>query len=89
MKYPQTTAASVDHTPVVFRQEPMRGVAFLVHSASGTFREEEDAAAVTANPYGPMSGQVMVATKDACRYCLLRKGFSRISEVGMLKRLGA
>lgn len=22
----------------------------------------------------------MVATKDACRYCLLRKGFSRISE---------
>ncbi|CAK9002426.1 Ribosome assembly protein 1 (EF-2 like GTPase) (Elongation factor-like 1), partial [Durusdinium trenchii] len=60
--------------------EPLRGVAFLVHGASGSFREDEDAAALAANPFGPMSGQVMVATKDACRYCLLRKGFSRISE---------
>ncbi|CAJ1429503.1 unnamed protein product [Effrenium voratum] len=64
-------------------EEPLRGVAFLVHSANGQgpagYREEEEHGNV-ANPYGPMSGQVMVATKDACRYCLLRKGFSRISE---------
>ena len=59
-------------------EEPMRGIAFILHSATGS--EEEEAAVVTANPYGPMSGQVMVATKDSCRYCLLRKGFSRISE---------
>ena len=60
-------------------EEPVRGIAFVLHGATGC--EEEEGAVVTASPYGPMSGQVMVATKDSCRYCLLRKGFSRISEV--------
>lgn len=63
-------------------EEPLRGVAFIIHAAQGAAQtHDEDGTAVTgASPYGPMSGQVMVATKEACRYCLLRKGFSRISE---------
>lgn len=36
--------------------------------------------AAAAEPYGPMSGQVMVATKEACRCCLFRRGFARICE---------
>jgi len=38
------------------------------------------AAAAAAGPYGPMSGQVMVAMKDACRYSLFRRGYARICE---------
>jgi ribosome assembly protein 1 len=36
--------------------------------------------AASAEPYGPMSGQVMVATKEACRCCLFRRGVPRICE---------
>lgn len=38
------------------------------------------AAATAAGPYGPMSGQVMVAMKEACRCCLFRRGYARICE---------
>merc|ERR1712232_96560 len=33
-----------------------------------------------AVPFGPMSGQVMAAMKEACRCCLFRRGYTRISE---------
>lgn len=96
-------------------EEPMRGVAFVIHSchvprgaagpaaapvldqsaalaqqprpgevpAVAAAADEAPTAAtlaMTADPYGPMSGQLMVATKEACRCCLFRKGFARISE---------
>lgn len=62
-------------------EEPVRGVAFILHSISTS----DDAGASgpspsMAEPYGPMSGQVMVAAKEACRYSLFRRGFARICE---------
>lgn len=38
------------------------------------------AAAAAAGPYGPISGQVMVAMKEACRCILFRRGYTRICE---------
>lgn len=84
-------------------EEPMRGVAFVVHScqqivgAAATGEEATGgpalgggsaanasqllhAAAAAAGPYGPMSGQVMVAAKEACRCSLFRRGYARICE---------
>jgi len=42
--------------------------------------QREVAVAAAAGPYGPMSGQIMVAMKEACRYSLFRRGFARICE---------
>eukprot|EP00931_Biecheleriopsis_adriatica_P115861 TRINITY_DN91613_c0_g1_i1.p1 TRINITY_DN91613_c0_g1~~TRINITY_DN91613_c0_g1_i1.p1 ORF type:complete len:701 (-),score=152.74 TRINITY_DN91613_c0_g1_i1:48-2150(-) len=72
-------------------EEPIRGVAFIIHGcqelssdepggSSGYSQALANSAAASASPYGPMSGQVMVAAKEACRYCLFRRGFSRICE---------
>eukprot|EP00927_Polykrikos_kofoidii_P072767 TRINITY_DN68859_c0_g1_i1.p1 TRINITY_DN68859_c0_g1~~TRINITY_DN68859_c0_g1_i1.p1 ORF type:complete len:1204 (+),score=224.66 TRINITY_DN68859_c0_g1_i1:171-3614(+) len=103
-------------------EEPMRGVAFVIHAchvssagqsatatqqprpgenataaALGGYTSDEPPVqasprpvappmptaatlAMAADPYGPMSGQVMVATKEACRCCLFRRAFARISE---------
>lgn len=77
-------------------EEPMRGVALVLHGCQVHGLDEAiappaaapaDAAAsapvavaAASGPYGPMSGQVMVATKEACRCCLFRRGFARISE---------
>ncbi|CAK0819002.1 unnamed protein product, partial [Prorocentrum cordatum] len=72
-------------------EEPMRGVALVLHGFrqaagpedAGAAAEGAPPAAALAPPdtYGPMSGQVMVATKEACRYSLFRRGFARVSEV--------
>merc|ERR1712113_321553 len=66
----------------------MRGIAFILHSCQVVADDAPAGAdgypstlAATAQPYGPMSGQMMVAMKEACRYCLFRRGFARISEV--------
>lgn len=73
-------------------EEPMRGVAFILHGCQVSSGVEESAAGnegylgaqpavpTTEAAYGPMSGQVMSSMKEACRYCLYRRGFSRICE---------
>lgn len=71
-------------------EEPMRGVAFILHGCTlvDGSEAEEGAPCLTpaskpsssADPYGPMSGQLMSAMREACRYCLFRKGCSRICE---------
>ena len=48
-------------------QEPMRGVAFLVHSASGTFREEE---ATVSSLFDSKSCHIAKRWRD-CRDVLL------------------
>eukprot|EP00442_Polarella_glacialis_P001055 CAMPEP_0115116006 /NCGR_PEP_ID=MMETSP0227-20121206/43027_1 /TAXON_ID=89957 /ORGANISM="Polarella glacialis, Strain CCMP 1383" /LENGTH=1060 /DNA_ID=CAMNT_0002516779 /DNA_START=121 /DNA_END=3300 /DNA_ORIENTATION=- len=74
-------------------EEPMRGVALIIHSCQEVAGIDEaskatvvsaGSAAAGASPYGPMSGQMMVATKEACRLCLFRRGFARISEAMLL-----
>jgi len=70
-------------------EEPLRGVALVLHSCQVVSAEEANlgglpALAAVPEPYGPMSGQVMVAVKEACRYCLFRRGFARICEVMLL-----
>lgn len=67
-------------------EEPLRGVAFVLHGCQVVSAEEANtgglpALAAVGEPYGPMSGQVMVAVKEACRCCLFRRGFARICEV--------
>lgn len=71
-------------------EEPLRGVALVLHGCLDLGVEEaavsqpeigaNAAVASGASPYGPISGQVMVATKEACRYSLFRRGFGRICE---------
>jgi len=73
-------------------EEPMRGVAFILHGCQVLGGVEEGGAAggegypntspavAAGTAYGPMSGQVMSTMKEACRYCLYRRGFSRICE---------
>eukprot|EP00929_Paragymnodinium_shiwhaense_P060762 TRINITY_DN30332_c0_g1_i1.p1 TRINITY_DN30332_c0_g1~~TRINITY_DN30332_c0_g1_i1.p1 ORF type:complete len:1087 (+),score=290.29 TRINITY_DN30332_c0_g1_i1:73-3333(+) len=76
-------------------EEPMRAVAFVIQGCQilktgedamaggyGSTPSQPTAAALAASaePYGPMSGQVMVAMKEACRCCLFRRGFARICE---------
>merc|ERR1719313_1415188 len=71
-------------------EEPMRGVGFILHGCQVVSGALEDNAATdgysSAAPspggsaYGPMSGQVMYTMKEACRYCLYRRGYSRICE---------
>merc|ERR1712048_1325858 len=63
----------------------MRGVALVLHACQivggdDAVSEAPSSLPATAQPYGPMSGQIMVATKEACRFCLFRRGFSRICE---------
>jgi len=66
-------------------EEPMRGVAFVLHGCQFAAAEESNSGALPlmaspADTYGPMSGQVMVSLKEACRYSLFRRGFARICE---------
>lgn len=74
-------------------EEPMRGVAFILHGCvvvgvadDGITTQEgyvpgaTPASLTMTDPYGPMSGQVLQAMKETCRYCLHRRGFSRICE---------
>ncbi|OLP84628.1 Ribosome assembly protein 1 [Symbiodinium microadriaticum] len=63
-------------------EEPLRGVAFIIHAAQGAAQthDEELQIGATHGWHSLIRTWVMVATKEACRYCLLRKGFSRISE---------
>jgi translation elongation factor EF-G len=68
-------------------EEPLRGVVFIVHGCQVLSTEEIHAtpsaystSEVAASAYGPMSGQVMSAMKEACRYCFFRRGFARVSE---------
>jgi len=67
-------------------EEPLRGVALLLHGCQQVGVDEggcgsaPPATVAAAEPYGPMSGQVMVAMKEACRYCLYRRGYTRICE---------
>merc|ERR1719393_528624 len=77
-------------------EEPMLGVAFVIQGikvvktedaggagggySTGPAQPTAAALAASAEPYGPMSGQVMVAMKEACRCCLFRRGFARICE---------
>lgn len=58
-------------------EEPMRGVIFVVH---GCHLVSDDNSGSQPIPYGPMSGQVMSAMKEACRYCIFRRGYARICE---------
>jgi len=74
-------------------EEPMRGVAFVIHGChmpGGTEEGGDGATAMPslatpsaftgAEPYGPFSGQVMASMKEACRYVLFRRGYARICE---------
>lgn len=60
-------------------EEPVRGVVFVLHGCRYA-KSDVDLAGTSAEPYGPISGQIIAAMKEACRYSLFRRGFARISE---------
>merc|ERR1712046_249714 len=84
MGEPMRGVVFVLHGCQLQRQDPLVGT--LIGSESGYLAQTPQvptAAAVlaaSAEPYGPMSGQVMVALKEACRCCLFRRGVARICE---------
>mmetsp|Transcript_75758 Transcript_75758/g.214153 ORF Transcript_75758/g.214153 Transcript_75758/m.214153 type:complete len:1054 (+) Transcript_75758:51-3212(+) len=61
-------------------EEPMRGVMFVLQGCQVDSTEDAHDAVSSEVASVGMSGQVMMAMKEACRYGLFRRGFARICE---------